>query len=108
MLRIPRSLESVAVATALLIIASVSCAAESNAHWSYTGPTRPAKWGALEKDYASCALGQIQSPIDIRDDVAVKADIPAINFDYKPSALKIIDNGHTIQINYQPESFITN
>ena len=51
-------------------------------------------------------MGKTQSPIDIRDDGAKKTDLPAINFDYKASTLKIIDNGHTIQINYAPGSSI--
>lgn len=28
--------------------------------------------------------------------------LPTIKFDYKPSALKISDNGHTVQVNYAP------
>src|SRR5271155_3625307 len=32
---------------------------------------------------------------------------PVIQFDYKPSPLNIVDNGHTIMINYSPGSFIT-
>jgi len=32
--------------------------------------------------------------------------LPAIKFDYKPSPLKVIDNGHTIQVNYAPGSSI--
>ncbi len=34
------------------------------------------------------------------------ADLPAIQFNYKPSPLKVIDNGHTIQVNYAPGSSI--
>jgi carbonic anhydrase len=33
--------------------------------------------------------------------------LPAIQFDYKPSPLHIIDNGHTVMINYGPGSFIS-
>jgi carbonic anhydrase len=32
--------------------------------------------------------------------------LPPIEFHYKPSALDIIDNGHTIMINYAPGSFM--
>ena len=52
----------------------------------------------------ACKLGKVQSPIDIRG--AKTADLPAIKFDYKPSPLKVIDNGHTIQVNYAPGSSI--
>jgi carbonic anhydrase len=52
-------------------------------------------------------LGKFQSPIDIRDDVAKKTDLPAIDFHYRAAPLRIIDNGHSIQVNYAPGSFIT-
>ena len=105
MIRLGRSVAAVAVTVPLLMLGSASFAGE-DAHWSYVGSTGPAKWGTLEKEYGACALGKTQSPIDIRDDVAKKADLPAITFDYKASTLKIIDNGHTIQINYEPGSSI--
>lgn len=35
-----------------------------------------------------------------------KADLPAIQFDYKRSPLRIIDNGHTIMVTYGPGSSI--
>src|SRR5262245_42712131 len=62
---------------------------------------------SLEPESGSCGLGKTQSPIDIRDDVVHEADLPAIEFSYEPSALKVIDNGHTIQVNYAPGSFVT-
>jgi carbonic anhydrase len=74
------------------------------AHWSYGGHGGPAEWGALGPEFATCKLGKNQSPIDIRG--AKTADLPPIKFDYKPSPLKVIDNGHTIQVNYAPGSSI--
>jgi carbonic anhydrase len=106
------ALRRVRLRVALFIIAFGMTApallgAEEHSHWSYSGSTGPAKWGTLEHDYGSCALGKVQSPIDIRDDDVRKADLPAIDFEYKPSKLSIIDNGHTIQVNYARGSFIT-
>jgi carbonic anhydrase len=49
--------------------------------------------------------GHRQSPIDIRN--AQKADLPPIQFDYKSSPLHIIDNRHTVMINYGPGSSIS-
>jgi carbonic anhydrase len=92
---------------ALFAVATLCCAAQAGAegeHWSYTGHGAPAKWGELDQAFATCKLGRLQSPIDIRG--AQVADLPAIKFDYKPSALKVIDNGHTIQVNYAPGSSI--
>jgi carbonic anhydrase len=74
-------------------------------YWSYDGEEGPTHWGDLKPDYSICKLGQRQSPIDIRD--AKKVSLPPIQFNYKPSAVKIINNGHTIQINYASGSFIT-
>lgn len=38
---------------------------------------------------------------------AKEADLPAIHFDHQPSVLHIIDNGHTIVINYDAGSFLS-
>lgn len=79
---------------------------KSTAHdWSYDGKEGPTHWGDLRPDYSPCKLGKHQSPIDIRN--AKSEQLLAIQFNYKPSPLKIINNGHTIQINYQPGSWIT-
>jgi carbonic anhydrase len=96
------------VAAAATLLACTAFADEQHhPHWSYEGSTGPASWGALEHDYDSCAHGKTQSPIDIRESDVHKADLAPIKFSYQPSALKIIDNGHTIQVNYAPGSFIT-
>ena len=73
-------------------------------HWSYGKHGGPSEWGELDHAFASCQVGKVQSPIDIR--AAKAADLPAIKFDYKPAPLKLIDNGHTIQVNYPPGSSI--
>lgn len=44
----------------------------------------------------SCASGQRQSPIDIRD--GIRVDLEAIQFAYRPSLFRVIDNGHTVQV----------
>lgn len=74
-------------------------------HWAYTGPTGAAKWGKLSEQFATCGIGQRQSPIDIRD--AIQGDLPPITFAYKPVPLAIIDNGHTIQVNTAGAGSIT-
>ena len=73
--------------------------------WKYTGDHGPEHWGDLSSEFSSCAIGKAQSPIDIRDPHS--AQLPPIKFSYQPSSLKIINNGHTIQINYASGSTIT-
>ena len=70
-------------------------------HWSYfDGPEGPENWGNLSKDNLACLKGKSQSPININIDRAVKAQLNPIEFIYRPSPLSIIDNGHTIMVNY--------
>lgn len=66
-------------------------------HWSYEGQGGPERWGQLRPDFNKCATGTRQSPIDIREGIAV--DLEPIVFDYKPSNFSVIDNGHTVQVN---------
>jgi carbonic anhydrase len=79
-------------------------AASSGPHWGYEGHEGPANWGTMHKDYASCGLGHKQSPINISE--TTKEKLPAIEFNYQPSALKIVNNGHTVQVNYADGSSI--
>src|SRR5690606_23845125 len=39
--------------------------------WSYSGDTGPAHWASLNPAWAACAAEVPQSPIDIRDGIAV-------------------------------------
>ncbi|MDP2751872.1 MAG: carbonic anhydrase family protein [Rhodocyclaceae bacterium] len=66
-------------------------------HWSYEGEGAPENWGKLRANYGLCATGKRQSPIDIREGV-IKVDLEPIRFNYKPSLVRVSDNGHTIQI----------
>ncbi|MFA7293651.1 MAG: carbonic anhydrase family protein [Rhodocyclaceae bacterium] len=65
-------------------------------HWDYEGEGRPDNWGKLRPEYGTCASGKRQSPIDIRD--GIRVDQPAIDFSWRPSQFRIVDNGHTVQV----------
>ena len=62
-------------------------------------------WGKLDSSYAACSLGHTQSPIYIAH--AKPADLPTLKLDYKVIPLDIINNGHTIQVNYTSGSTLT-
>jgi carbonic anhydrase len=66
-------------------------------HWSYDGEGGPQAWGQLKPEFDKCANGTRQSPIDIRDGIRVNLD--PVQFDYRPSAFRVLDNGHTVQVN---------
>ncbi|MGH9682572.1 MAG: carbonic anhydrase [Candidatus Acidiferrales bacterium] len=74
-------------------------------HWSYSGAMGPEHWGDLDPGFAACKTGTRQSPINIEG--AREADLPPIHFDYKLSPLRIVNNGHTIQVNYDRGSAIS-
>ena len=68
-------------------------------HWDYEGEMGPEKWG---KEFPTCAKGKSQSPLDIKGPF-VKSRM-VVSADYKEGALKMINNGHTIQVNIPPGS----
>jgi carbonic anhydrase len=79
--------------------------ASSGGHgWGYQGKTGPEFWGDLNKDYHLCKLGGTQSPVDL---TGAEGAMPSqIEFDYHLTPLTIVNNGHTVQVNYAPGSGI--
>ena len=67
------------------------------AHWAYNGAGGPEQWGGMKPEFSACATGSRQSPIDIRS--GVRVDLEPIQFDYRPTGFRVVDNGHTIQVN---------
>ena len=85
------------IGCALALSAAAAAQEQHPAHtWDYGKLHGPSHWGESEPEFAQCSDGHHQSPIDIRN--PQKADLPPIQFDYKPSTLDIIDNGHTIMV----------
>jgi carbonic anhydrase len=72
------------------------------AHWSYEGEGGPEKWGELQADFRMCQLGMEQTPIDLSN--GIKGDAGSIDYDYKPLPLRLVNNGHTIQVSAEPGS----
>ena len=102
------SLVKVCFRTSVLWVALIpafASAQQAAPHWAYKGKEGPSDWGKLDPTYATCSFGHTQSPIDIKG--AKPADLLALKFDYNAVPLNIIDNGHTIQVNYAPGSTLT-
>ena len=74
-------------------------------HWGYIGEEGPENWGTLSSDFNVCNSGKSQSPVNLES--AVDADLPDLEINYKDTPLRIINNGHTIKVNYQPGSILT-
>jgi carbonic anhydrase len=72
-------------------------------HWTYEGEEGPEHWGNLP-GYETCGVGKSQSPIDIS--APAEKDLANIVFHYQPSEVNILNNGHTVQVNYDAGSYI--
>ena len=106
---------------ALLLMLNVSCGEEQTAtaienedlteesieeegleeeSWNYENTN----WEEIENSDCNTA---VQSPVDIRPEEAIKAQLPEITYEYNPFQMMIVDNGHTIQGFGAEDSFIT-
>ena len=74
-------------------------------HWGYEGAEGPAHWAELSPEFAACASGREQSPIDLTGASEVTGvqferviGELIVDFDRRSEILDLIDNGHTIQV----------
>jgi len=82
---------------------AASSGAAAPAHWGYGGASGPEHWGELSPDFKVCQLGLEQTPIDLTG--AIPADMNGkVEIDYRALPLRILNNGHTIQVNADPGS----
>ena len=90
---------------ACLTFSSIHPAIAQHHHWGYSGEGAPQNWGKLEPEFAMCASGKSQSPIDLGK--STKGEPTPVKLDYKKGTTEILNNGHTVQVNYQPGSSLT-
>ncbi len=74
--------------------------------WSYEGATGPKFWGELDPSYKVAETGRRQSPVSLNSKDAEALDLPKLNFDYRPEQIVSRNNGHTIQHDELPGSFM--
>lgn len=73
-------------------------------HWTYEGDEGPEHWDEIDPSYAACGKGTSQSPIDVSS--PAEQDLANIVFHYQQSDVSILNNGHTVQVNYDAGSYI--
>lgn len=89
----------------VLFLLGISTAqASDHALWSYTGKTGARHWSELTPQNGLCATGSNQSPIDLES--MVEAELKPLSFNYLAGAGKVTNNGHSIQVDYAPGSYI--
>ncbi len=91
------------LALASLLTLAVLTMAEAM-HWGYEGESGPDNWGNLSPDYALCADGSAQSPIDIRD--ASELDLVPVRFEYGETPNRVRNTGHGIQVDVEGDSHV--
>ncbi len=89
---------------ACALIASNSVYSDTESHWGYSGDKGPESWAKLSPDNYACS-GKNQSPVNLSG--FIETDLPPIQFNYKQGGHEILNNGHTVQVNYEKGSNIT-
>ncbi len=75
-------------------------------HWTYEGLGNPTQWGKLKPDFVLCDIGKNQTPINLVENEMIEAKLPPIEFSYQNAMSNVVNNGHTIQVNYPEGSSI--
>ena len=97
-MEIMKSFKKFAAAAAVAVLATgiASSATAAGTAWTYTGLTGPSHWKTIDPaNYATCADGTAQSPINIV--APTRTDLVNLAFNYKPSEAGIFNNGHTVE-----------
>jgi len=71
-----------------------AASAHAGPHWGYEGTMGPERWGS---EFPTCGKGKSQAPLNIKGPF-VKGRI-SVAADYKAGPLRMINNGHTVQVN---------
>ena len=66
--------------------------------WGYDGPGAPEHWGSLSEEYAACADGKQQSPIDITG--YYEGEAAPVSFSYSGDATAVRNNGRFVYVEY--------
>jgi carbonic anhydrase len=86
-----------------LLFSGVVFAADT-AHWSYSGEAGPENWAKLSPEFGACS-GKNQTPINLTG--FIEAELKPLKISYQPGGNEILNNGHTVQVNFGAGSSIT-
>jgi carbonic anhydrase len=75
--------------------------------WGYEGDKSPKHWGNLSREFKVCKTGTKQSPVNINISKTEKTEKNSfLKFNYRSSIINLINNGNSIQQNYDEGSSI--
>jgi len=100
----------ITLAMLLIVVAEVNDRNDHADHhteheWGYSGEKSPEYWGDLSSEFEACKNGQNQSPVNLID-MSIN-QFTSFRLVYKDSPFEVVNNGHTIQFNYQKGSSLT-
>ncbi len=72
--------------------------------WNYDS-AGPAKWGGLAPTFGTCATGDQQSPVDLRN--GIPARVAPLHLDWKSGKFTVQNNSHSIEAKVPSGSFVT-
>ena len=64
--------------------------------WGYDGPGAPENWASISEEYALCAEGKQQSPVNI--DGYQEVDAKPILFSYSSDATTVRNDGYFVHV----------
>ena len=92
-------MQRLVVSIAAMLVFMGTSYAGGGTHWGYSGHEGPENWGKLDDSYSMCSTGKNQSPINISR--LIKADLPPVQMIYGGNPTDIVNNGHTIMVDYE-------
>ena len=97
----------IAAAAAAGLSLSASAPAIAQHHWGYSGEAAPKNWGKLDPEFAACAIGKSAIADRHRRKSSEARARRRSGSTIKKGTTEILNNGHTVQVNYQPGSALT-
>lgn len=89
----------------IVLLVSIAAYAGQETHWSYSGIEGPDHWGKLDPEFTTCSEGKNQSPINLAS--FIESDLKPIGIHYEAGGDEIINNGHSVQVNFTAGSTIS-
>ena len=83
----------------------MGCGGGSVVGWGYEGPGAPERWALLSPEYAACAEGRRQSPIDITG--YRQGDTVPLVFSYTGDAAAVRNDGMFVHVDYPAGNTLT-
>jgi carbonic anhydrase len=90
--------QSALILIGALTLNSLIASADPSHSWSYEGANGPEHWSSLSDNNTACNHGWNQSPLNLT--AMIDADQLPLVLNYRPGGKEILNNGHTVQVNY--------